>query len=250
MVDEGLFEGGRVGQDVGEGLGEVGEVFAGVVVVHDLGGGQELLVGDGPDPFGAVAEDDGLADLVEPAAVVLGLDVDGEGGGGFEGGDVAGRAGVLDGVAGVGVAAGLSKQAADLDFPGSGPSTVLGGVLAGAAGAFAGQHRGAGAVQDEVAQVRALGAGPGDRAGRGVFGVLGGDQVAGPPALGTGGAGQGGGGGQVQTGQVAMNRREGSYGISAPARAQARARPGDRLVPATPRRWSSGAKPRLQVAQW
>ena len=97
MVDEALFEGGGVGQDWGGGLGQVGEVFAGVEVVHDLGGVGEVLVGDGPDPFGAVTEHDGLSDLVEPAAVVLGLGVDGEGRGGFEGGDVAGRAGVFRG---------------------------------------------------------------------------------------------------------------------------------------------------------
>jgi hypothetical protein len=143
VVDEGLFKGGWVGEDGGEGLGQVGEVLAGVEVVHDLGGSWEVLVGDFPDPFGAVAEDDGLADLAEPAAAVLGFGVDAEGRGGFEGGDVGGRAGVLDRVAGERVASGLGEEAADFDLAGAGPSV---GMLAGSVDALSGQHRGAGAV--------------------------------------------------------------------------------------------------------
>ena len=45
-----------------------------------------------------------------------------------------------------------------------------------------------------------------------------------------------------------MNRRDVPYGISAPASAHARARPGDRLVPVTPSRASSGANPCRQAA--
>ena len=49
-------------QPGGEGSQVVG-VLAGVVEVHDLGGGREQLVGEVPDPHRAVAEDDGLADV-------------------------------------------------------------------------------------------------------------------------------------------------------------------------------------------
>lgn len=67
-VDEVLFPVGGVLKQAVDEFGEGGEVFAGVVVVDDLGGVRGLLVGDGPDPFRAVAEHDGLSDLVESAA--------------------------------------------------------------------------------------------------------------------------------------------------------------------------------------
>ena len=54
--------GGGVGDDEREQAGEFVEVFAGVVEVHDLGGFGEALLGEVPDPAGAVAEDDELAD--------------------------------------------------------------------------------------------------------------------------------------------------------------------------------------------
>ncbi len=47
--------------------------------VDDLGGGREALVGEVPDPAGAVAEDDELADVFGAAAVGFGLDELGEG---------------------------------------------------------------------------------------------------------------------------------------------------------------------------
>ena len=103
-------------------------MFAGVVVVHDLGGVGEVLVGDVPDPFGAVAQDDRLADVVESAAVVLGFGLGGERGCGLKGGDVGDGAGVLHGLAGGRVAVGLGEEAADLDLARPGPAV---GVFAG-----------------------------------------------------------------------------------------------------------------------
>ena len=82
-------------QPGGEG-GEVVDVLAGVVEVDDLGGGGEQLIGEVPDPDRAVAEDDELADVLCAAAAGLSVGELGEPGGGFEGGQVAGRARVTD----------------------------------------------------------------------------------------------------------------------------------------------------------
>jgi hypothetical protein len=74
-----------VGQDVVEDFDEVVDVFAGVSVVDDVGGFGEESFGDVPDPFRAVADDDGLPDPVEPASVVFGFQVGRELAGGGEG---------------------------------------------------------------------------------------------------------------------------------------------------------------------
>jgi len=73
-------------------------VLAGVVEVDDVGGLRERGGGEVPDPGGAVADDGELADVVGAAADALGFDQVRERGGGLEGGDVAGRGPVADGV--------------------------------------------------------------------------------------------------------------------------------------------------------
>lgn len=56
------------------------QVFAGVVEVDDLGRRlRETLFGDVPDPAGAVADDDELADVAGAATARFGLDEVGEG---------------------------------------------------------------------------------------------------------------------------------------------------------------------------
>ena len=79
--------------------GEVVEVLAGMPDTGDLGGLGELAGGDVPDPGGAVADDGELADVVRAAADALGLHEIRECGGGLEGGQVAGRLRVADGLA-------------------------------------------------------------------------------------------------------------------------------------------------------
>ena len=64
----------RVGSHERQVVRQVGEVLAGVVYVHDLGGVGVELPGHGPDPGGAVAEGGDLAEVLAAAAQVLGLD--------------------------------------------------------------------------------------------------------------------------------------------------------------------------------
>jgi hypothetical protein len=99
--------------------GEVVDVLAGVVEVHDLGGPGELAGGDAPDPGCAVAEDGELPDVVRAAADALGLDQAGERAGGLEGGDDAGGVPVADRAA---VVAGpvLGEEDGELDLAGAG----------------------------------------------------------------------------------------------------------------------------------
>ena len=98
-------------QEAGGEVGQVVDVFAGVVEVDDLGGGGEQLVGEVPDPDRPVAEDDELADVLGAAAAGFGVDELGEPGGGFEGGQVAGGARVADRAAVVVGAAWVNRQA-------------------------------------------------------------------------------------------------------------------------------------------
>ena len=72
--------------------GEVVQVLAGVIDVHDVGGVRVEGLGHGPDPGGAVAEGDDLAEVLAAAAQVLGLHQPGEGVLAVEGGHVGGGA--------------------------------------------------------------------------------------------------------------------------------------------------------------
>ena len=85
---------GRVGGDEGQVVREVVQVLAGVLDVHDVGGVRVEGLGHGPDPGGAVAEGDDLAEVVPAAAQVLGLDEASEGVLAVGCGHVAGRAGI------------------------------------------------------------------------------------------------------------------------------------------------------------
>jgi hypothetical protein len=91
------------------------DVLAGVVEVHDLGGGRESFIGDVPDPRGAIAEDHELADVLAAAAAGFGVHEAGETGGGSEGGQIAGRARAAYRVA---FLLGLGEQAGELDLAG------------------------------------------------------------------------------------------------------------------------------------
>src|SRR5215471_15824196 len=71
----------------GEG-GQVVDVLAGVVEVHDLGGFGEVLIGEVPDPYRAVAEDHQLADVPGAAPVRFGGHEHPELAGGVEGSQV------------------------------------------------------------------------------------------------------------------------------------------------------------------
>ena len=113
-------------QPGGEG-GEVVDVFAGVVEVDDLGGGGEQLIGEVPDPHGAVAEDDELADVLSAAAAGFGVRELGEPGGGFEGGQVAGGARVADRAAVVVGLAWVNRQASLTSRVWARPSSPLPG---------------------------------------------------------------------------------------------------------------------------
>ena len=64
----------RVGGDEGQVSGQVVQVLAGVVDVHDVSGVGVQLPGHGPDPRGAVADRHDLAEVLAAAAQVLGLD--------------------------------------------------------------------------------------------------------------------------------------------------------------------------------
>ncbi len=147
--------GSGVGHDECELLGERVQVFAGVEQVDDAGGGGEALVGEVPDPAGAVAEDDELADVFGAAAAGFGLQEVGEHLDRVQGGQVAGRVRIAyRPVVLVGV--GLGEQAGEFGLAGAGPPV---GVFAGPSGGFGWCHRDAGAVDGEVEHVR-------DRAGR------------------------------------------------------------------------------------
>ena len=125
-------------------------MFAGVVEVDDLGRFGEALVGEVPDPAGAVADDDELPDVVAAAAAGFGLEEVGEVLDRLEGGQVAGRVGVADRMPVV-VGAGLGEQGGEFGFAGAGAPV---GAFAGAAGGFAAAHGDAGAVDGEVEHVR------------------------------------------------------------------------------------------------
>ena len=71
-------------------MGEVVQVFAGVVDVHDRGGLGQDLGGQVSDPRSAVAEHDELADVFGAAAARFGLDQGGEPLGRVEGAHIAG----------------------------------------------------------------------------------------------------------------------------------------------------------------
>jgi hypothetical protein len=79
-----------------EDLGEFAEVFASVVEIDDLDGAREVLVGEIPDPQGAVAEDDGLLGAPAAATDGLGEDATCELLGGFDGADVLERSPRVD----------------------------------------------------------------------------------------------------------------------------------------------------------
>ena len=129
--------------------GEVVQVFAGVVEVHDGGGLGQDRGGQVPNPGRAVAEHDQLADVVGAAAAGLGVHQGGEFGGGGEAGQVAGGVRVAHRPARL-VEPGLGEQGGEFDLAGAGPPVV---GLAGAAVGRGGHHRHAGAVDGDVEHV-------------------------------------------------------------------------------------------------
>jgi hypothetical protein len=109
--------------------GEVVDVFAGVVVVDDLGGLGQDFVGHVPDPPGAVAEEDELAHVVGAAAAGLGVHQGAELLDRVEGVHVAGGVRIAHRVALLEL--GLGEQAGQLDLAGAGPAVL---ALAGPVG--------------------------------------------------------------------------------------------------------------------
>ena len=79
-----------VAEHEGEQPGEVVQVLAGVVEVHDLGVFGEVLACQVPDPVRAVAGDGQLADVPGAAAACLNGHQHSELGGGREGGQAGG----------------------------------------------------------------------------------------------------------------------------------------------------------------
>ena len=81
-----------VAEDGGEACGKVVQVLAGVVDVHDRGGFGQDRGGQVPDPGGAVAEHDELADVISAAAAGFGGHQGGELVDGGEAAQIAGGA--------------------------------------------------------------------------------------------------------------------------------------------------------------
>jgi len=129
-----------VGDDERDGGGQVVQVFAGVPDVHDLGRGGQELAGQVPDPGRAVAQDDELADVVAAAVAGLGGDQGPELVGGGEGGEVAGRAGIADGVSVSSSSVWVNRQASLTSWVRARPSSGRFGrpVLAGRSSVSAG----------------------------------------------------------------------------------------------------------------
>src|SRR5205823_1550962 len=98
-----------VAEDAGQWGGEVVQVLAGVVEVHDRGGFGQDRGGQVPDPGCAVAEHDELADVVGTAVAGLGRHQGGELACGGEAGQVAGGVRVAHGSALL-VEGGLGEQ--------------------------------------------------------------------------------------------------------------------------------------------
>ena len=98
------------GEQPGGEVSQVVQVLAGVVEARDLGCGGEVLAGEIPDPGGAVAEDDGLADVLDAAAAGLGGEQDAELRGGLECGQAGCGGRVADGLT-VFIEPGLGEQA-------------------------------------------------------------------------------------------------------------------------------------------
>ena len=130
-------------------LAEVVQVLAGVVDVDDVGGVRVELLGHGPDPGGAVAEGDDLAEVLAAAAQVLGLDQSGEGVLAVEGGHVGGGAGVHHRPA-VLIQAGHGEEPGELDLAGAGLAVL---AFARPAFGFAGADGHAGPVDLDVEHV-------------------------------------------------------------------------------------------------
>ena len=139
----------RVGGDEGQVAGQVGEVLAGVVDVGDVGGVGVKGPGHGPDPRGAVAEGDDLAEVLAAAAQVLGFHQLGEGVLAGEGGHVGGGAGVHHRPAVV-IQARHGEQPGELDLAGPGPAVA---VFAWPALGLAGAHGHAGPVDLDIEHV-------------------------------------------------------------------------------------------------
>lgn len=109
-------------------VGDMEEVFFGVVDVDDLDGVGGKLAGPVPDPGCTVAEDDGLRDLMEATALDFTEHAFGKGGGigvgvsagdAFDGGIAGDRIGVSDGQAAL--VSGLGRpDDGELGFPGFG----------------------------------------------------------------------------------------------------------------------------------
>ena len=225
--------------------GELVQVLAGMVEVHDLGGLGKFLRGDGPDPGGAVAEDGELPDVVRAAADALGLHQAREDAGRLEGGQVGRRSGVADGVALV-VGLVLGEEHGELDLAGAGAAVL---ALAVPAGGLLRGDRDAGAVDGGIHLVR-------QRRRRQRHQRAGGDECGpAPVGRGLGGAACFGGsfdalGGQLHPGQVGqqpgrLGERPGGRGAVVHG-----GQPWDIDCPATPSSASLGASPCLQAAQW
>jgi hypothetical protein len=136
--------------------GQVVQVLAGVVDVGDMGGVRVERPGHAPDPGGAVADRDDLAEVLAAAAQVPGLRQVGEGVLAVEGGHVTGGAGVHHRVP-AGIHGGDGEEPGELDLAGAGVPVL---AVAVAAFGFSGAHGNAGAIHLHIQHVR-------DRGGRG-----------------------------------------------------------------------------------
>src|SRR6266702_6357875 len=99
------------------------QVLAGVVDVGDVRGVRVKLPYHGPDPGGAVADGDDLAEVLSAAAQVLGLHQGGEGVLAVEGGHVAGGARVHHRMAML-VERGHGEEPGELDLAGAGGAVL------------------------------------------------------------------------------------------------------------------------------
>ena len=253
-VEVGQAGGQPVGVGVAECAGELGgevvQVFAGVVEVHDGGGLGQDRGGQVPDPGRAVAQDDELADVIGAAAAGLGVHQGGELGGGGEAGQVAGGVRVTHRSPGV-VDAGLGEQGGEFDLAGAGAPV---GCLAGALGDRGGHHRHAGAVDGDVELVRRAprvgGCGSTATAPVRDRGRLGGERVPRRRRRRSR---------RMRSIRLGVNRIPASSasrsaavanGSAAAARAVMRRSPGDSDAPVTPSSSSRGTIPRPHAAQW
>src|ERR1035438_3581417 len=96
--------------------GQVPEMLAGVIKIDNLNGPGEVLIGDIPDPFGSIADDDLLYGTAPAALPGFQIDALAELLGGLNSSDVGSRIGIADREALV-IPGRLGEHASQLDFP-------------------------------------------------------------------------------------------------------------------------------------